>query len=307
MAVTVYEITGRDADKRAGEYRLTRQFYVSLDTVSDDGPALAAVAVGVNGQSVPIIGEGYPGIYTATANSIRPQAVEGIFTDFIVTVEYTTAASDPDEDDIPLNRPWTIQWGNITETIAIDHEISSNPLVDGLPIMNSAYRPFDPPYEIGVARPTLTVVRNERTFGAFTAIQYVNALNSDVFVGQGPLTAKCTNIAGRRFFEQNEYWWEVTYEFLFKPYITLYNGPTPSQFSGHSLTVLDIGLMQLNAAGTDWTPCLDESGNQTTEARLLDGSGRQIPFTPGVPPNPYFKVFEINKAIPFSPLGLAGI
>lgn len=300
---TVYEISGRDSEKRVEDRRYRRSFYVSLDSVAG-GPAAAEVAVGVNGQSIPLVGSAHPNVPTATVLSVRPDPVDGFFTDFIVTVEYSTDAPSADEDQLPTERPWDIAWDSVIESMAIDAEISSNPAVNGSPITNSAGQPFDPPYEIATYSAILRVVRNEVAFSVTTAKLYTGKLNSDSFLGSDPLTCKCTKIAGRRFFEQNAYWWEVTYEFVFKDDRTLYQGVTPVFFSGHSLIALDNGLMQLDGGG-NLVPCLDSEGNQVTQPVLLDGAGGQEPSSPN--PNPFYKVFEVAKAVPFSPLGLSGI
>lgn len=302
MAVTVYEIGERNSAKRADERRYERRFYVSLGYAG--GPEDAEIANGVNGQKIPGIGDPHLGAPQAVAEEIRPEPVEGIFGDYIVTVVYSTTAASGDQDDLPTERPADIQWDSIFESMAIDASISDNPLFDGKPIVNSAGQPFDPPYEISVPFATLRVVRNETAFSAFTALAYTGKLNSDTFLGQSPLVAKCTKIAGRRFFEQNAYWWEVTYEFLFRPPRTLYQGTTPIQYSGHSLFALDNGLMQLDAQN-NLVPCVDTNGNQVTQPALLDGAGHQEPASPN--PNPNYMVYQIAKAVPFAPLGLGGI
>lgn len=301
-APTVVEITGRSSDKTANELGLVRRFLVTNITI-DGGPFAALNAVdGGTMLAVPSIGAPYPGVPSAIVQSKSPESVEGSFYDFIVTVNYTTRSTDPSWDVPPLARPWEFDWDSIYESKAIEQEISESPLVEGRAIVNSVGMPYDPPYEISIPRTTLSVTRNEVSYNSATAREYMGKMNSDVFMGYEPFTARCEKISGRRFFEQNAYWWSVSYNFLFRPLVRLKRGLTTELWPDFNLNVPDNGRYQLNAAGNNTVPILDENSNPVSDTRMLNGVGYAVPVGSAAF---YYFSYSVTKAVPFAAFGIS--
>lgn len=81
----------------------------------------------------------------------------------------------------------------------------------------SAGEPFDPPPEIEVHYPVLTITRNELFLNVNQIRDYVNCVNSDNFQGGGPRTVKLNGISTRKQYKKNLRYWRTTYTLEFNP------------------------------------------------------------------------------------------
>jgi hypothetical protein len=174
----------------------------------------------------------------------------------------------------------------------------------GVPVLNTALDPFDPPLMEDDPRPVLTIVRNEATWNQALQSQYRNAVNSDPFAGYDPLMARVVDISSTSVFHQDVGWYyQCNYEFEFRPPTSTYTG-----LNGYRRTVLNQGLRALataNTASSKYHYTL--KGVPVTEPVLLNKDGTVNASAT----NPYFLIFQTKPELPFAifqfdPLALIG-
>lgn len=180
----------------------------------------------------------------------------------------------------PLLRPADYRWAFKLYQIAIQQDL------DGKHIMNAADEYFDPPVEVDDYRPVLTIVRNEPTYIPTLAIQYQNAINEDFFIGAAPLTVKFNGSQAESVFENNFFYWKITYEFEYKR-------------DGWRRKLLNQGYRQKlpNGAGGFYYLPIENNGLPITSPVPLLTNGQRLVIPPGVPNYLEFKVY---KELPFS-------
>lgn len=118
-----------------------------------------------------------------------------------VTAEYSTARNKQDRDDEtepnPLLQPAKIFWGFNPHSKPVDRAISSNLITSAttdIPIVNTAYDPFDPAPMIDDMRLSLRVEKNYASYDPLQAYAYTNVINSDAFLGADVRTWKVRQI-----------------------------------------------------------------------------------------------------------------
>jgi hypothetical protein len=267
----------QELKKVVREYR--RTFLVTTTSFYDEAVTIRSAA------GVPRIGDFYVnagGVLDVGAwcRSVECEQRDHDPLKWKVVCEYSSETDDPDrkegpgqdardqsgrgqEDkklDNPLLRPPEVEWDGVDYTRVVDQDIFGDPIV------NSAGARFDPPLEQDDSRLVLRYTRNEATFNQELAEEFVNALNSDSFLGRPPYTWLCKKFAGRRQTEDAGVYWQVFYEFH-------YNRDTWFR------SVLDQGYYEKHA-GTDGKPknFVDRTNQPVSEPLLLDGFGRRLPF-----------------------------
>lgn len=129
---------------------------------------------------------------------------------FIVEVEYEKIEnSEEEEQSNPLEKRPEIAWGFRERTIVLQKTFS------GDLVINSAGDPFDPPPEVSMALPTVTIVRNEEQYDPGASFTLINSVNRNRVTIAG-LTlarrkARCLDFSGVRRFENDITFFEVTY------------------------------------------------------------------------------------------------
>lgn len=216
------------------QYRHGRRFLVITDDV-DDGTPVALSATGI-----PRVGDAHPSQGFAYCKRVSAEADSESRLKFMVTAEYETPprSTEPGGDNPdPLMRPSEYAWqwvsrnepvrfGKFTKKIKVQRngtvqEIASNfASVAKYPVQNSAKMPTDPLPERPISSPVLRVARNQATFDAASANNYIDHINADQFsvagstiaIGQGYMRS----ITATRQFENNVYYWRVEYELEFR-------------------------------------------------------------------------------------------
>jgi hypothetical protein len=167
------------------------------------------------------------------------------------------------EIEDPLNRPPIFNWEIQKYQRVVDKDVYGNA------VSNSAGAPFSPLPEADDTRFVLTMERNEAEPDWNLILTYQDAINSDTFLGFSPGTAK-VNLKASAAFENNLYYWKVTYTFEFRNIVTI-NG---EQFSGWDLHLLDQGYYELDANSKPRL-ILDAQGNPPGEPVPLNGAGKR--------------------------------
>jgi hypothetical protein len=198
---------------------------------------------------------------------------------WVVTVDY--GPYDPTQfPEDPLNHPIKLSWGeNRFEKQVFEDR-------NGDPVVNSAGDYFDPPVSADDSRPTLRIVRNERTYDPIYANSWKDTLNADTFFGFAPATVKLSVPLGE--LEYNPicgFYYVVTYQFEVNA-------------NGWKKQILDQGMRQV-VSGVK-SNILDDNGEQISSPALLDGSGKKL-ATGGTPAS---LTFEIYQESDFTQLGL---
>jgi hypothetical protein len=285
-AVSVDEIfEGRDGTWTVSQGRsYTRQFRVIMNEVTD-GPAEAISVIGIErGDPYVTINalEQDPNSYVQT---MRATQEEGDALGWIVTVEYgwydsNEAGGGPTQN--PLLMPIDVAFSFRDYQVVCDRDINGNP------ILNSAFDPYDPPIMINVPNQVLTVTRNEAAYDSAFAYMYRNSISQDSFAGATALFAKCIAITPKNLFHQDVGWYyQMTYEFeLLNPRLSA--GP-----NGWRKTILDAGLRQL-VKGKPVHILL--KGMPISQPMLLNGMGGLLA------PNaaPVYNIYQVYPELPFS-------
>lgn len=225
------------------EREYTRQFWVQLASYSDD-PALAINAVGIPKRLQAYCTASHTDLWSwcdtisAERNRDNPKVVE-------VECHYTTVEINIDLSgnmDSPLLERPEIEFGFESKQKALygypdpqqAYQGGGKPTTSS-GITNSAGEPFDPPVEIEVSYPVLTITRNEPTFFPNLAVQFQDAVNSDNFWGVNPHCARVKAIRGTKQYGKGQNYWKVTYTIAF-------NRET------WDLQILDIGTYYIDAS-----------------------------------------------------------
>jgi hypothetical protein len=176
----------------------------------------------------------------------------------------------------PLFRPPQIKWGSVKFRKPIDSAEfigtylasgSQAPLTPQGPgdgtitaLTTSAIEQFDPSVEIDDSRPTLTIVKNQINWDPALKDEYKDAVNSDEFYGFPAGTWKVDDMGADSAYENNVFFWVVTYIFHRRP-------------EGWDINLLDAGFHQISADGQLQLVRDPTSGIPLASPALLDGNG----------------------------------
>lgn len=217
-------------------------------------PHMYAVYAGADGST---------DVHIATLRSITASNHEEDPRFWTVICTYSNRTDQPELGATdPIVRPAEVSWST--------EEQSFTPQLDctGSPIVNSARERFDPPAEEDEVVGVLSYKRVEQS-DPFPDIglAYNDAVNADVFLGSPPGYAKMKLTSSRRF-ENNQYYYDVTYTVKFK---------NPNKTYGWQLRQLDQGYYTRNATTGNTTPIIDASTGQLYQSpTLLDGQGQLL-------------------------------
>jgi len=155
---------------------------------------------------------------------------------------------------------------------------------------------FNPGLERTRHYSTCTIVRNEETFSATTARDYIDRVNSDTFELDGytigPRAAMCMDYSASTQTRNDTDYYQVRYEFVLKD-------------ATWDVVVLDEGL-------SEWVDPADhsadrkkiaEGGKPVTQPKQLDGSGSYA----AVGAAPVWLTFQINATAVFSSLNVGSL
>jgi len=211
-------------DFNATDREYSRAFYVQTSQKTDD-PNIVKTAVGL-----PFKWQTYN---TETYTDLEAVCYERTFTQnaenpliWDVRCSYSTVAVDwkaaVQTQDDPILEPPEIEFSFEQRPKALygypdpqQAYIGGGKPAASSGVVNSAGEPFDPPAEIDVSYPVLTISRNEPLFLPAIAVRFQDAVNSDVFWGVNKHCAKIKGIRGVRQYKRNKGYWRVTYQIAF--------------------------------------------------------------------------------------------
>ena len=302
MAVsTVVELCDqRNASATWERQAATRSFLVTC-TAASDGPVVALWATGI-----PRIGDLHPD-YATTASSWHPTAESinavpyGERMTFKVSVEYGTRSGSSTRPPVeqaaqienPLSRPPVVRYGFQQERRVVERDL------DGFTICNLFGEVYDPPYEQAESIPMVTITANYASFDFQTAISYINCLNSDTWSGAVPGTLLMSDIGADNVFENNVYYWRVTYTILNRPIDVIGTGWQPALLNkstkartAASLTAHTYQILDGQGLPVTTPVALDAYGREANVAKVAnDGSSA-----------PYYKIYRTHETQNFQSL-----
>src|SRR5262245_31734738 len=251
--------SGEDNDRAEREYT---ELYLALSNSLADNAA--TILAGATALGLPAVFSGHPSDAGAHVVSRRPRRTdEGRVWE--IEVQYSTKTEDPAQGGTadPLAR---------TPEISFSFQKYQRPLVRdlGLPgirgpeaARNSARQPFDPAPAIDDSRPILTVSRYEPSFDPLLALQYKDAVNSDLFFGSASGIWKVTEISARVTVENGQVVQRVNYSFEGRP-------------ETWRLKVLDQGMGMINKTTGKFEAIKDDFGASPAQPVLLNGVGQPL-------------------------------
>jgi hypothetical protein len=198
--------------------------------------------------------------------------------------------------DNPLMRPHIISVGKGVYQKVLWKSFGTPPA----PILNSANCYFDPPIVVDDNRPTISIQRNEDDSidPIDIASDYCNRTNSTTFLGLDVNTVLCTSISGTRQYENDIWYWSMTYEFQYRA-------------DDWNEAILDQGTMELAvdpADGKIKPSKIPDPINKgfVSEPVPLDANGKALWRTKPnpVPADFHFITYDLYDAVDFSPLNL---
>ena len=219
-----------------------------------------------------------------------------------VTAQYDTSRLVDARLDNPLLMPPEVSWG-----FAQYNRVLTRDLL-GTNVVNSSKEWFDPPVEIEDSRPVLTVIRNETRFDPALAVLYQDAVNSDIFAGQPPRSAKVNAISGARQIDVGFIYYKVTYEIQFRREsydlflldqgfrdadTRIFRDPIDAAPYGHP-TLLNGRGRRLTSATSTLAGAITSTA---TTLSIQGGDSTKFPPLTPTPPHWYFEVRIDNEVI----------
>ncbi len=275
--VPMMDAGARSANLNVGTGKAYSQKFRIITDNQNDGQATIIAQLGYYYGQKYIVG--YPGggvdsdlFAYLTAIHLDSVGEDGI--EWEATFEYswydaTTVGGGKEQN--PLDMPIEVNWGWRDYEMVIDVD------VDGVPVLNTAFDPYDPPVLINDPRRTMTVVRNEATISMGLIDQYKNAINTDAWAGVNPFFAHCLGITPKNTFHQLVGWYyQVTYEFEFISPRQAANQSKGGELQGFRKLILNQGLRAISAT-TGKKYHVVYRNVPVSQPVLLDQSGEVIP------------------------------
>jgi len=252
----------------------------------------------LQGNELPQLGDrfglDYPFAYADNISIERPSPIL-----FIVTVDYTgeLGPGDSNNENNPLFAPPRIDWDDVESEQEIDEDFDGNPIqtINGEPIEG---------VKALIADQTVAIKRNMLLFNPYVQARYRRAVNSDIFLGWPPGTAKLMKLSASNVPNDEGGYWEVSAQIQFRyPYRT-----TPEKaWYGRVRHEGYYERVELSGpgAGTKVVRAVDSNKEPVTKPVLLDKKGFRIPgVEPGEVQTAHWLEFKLYDSLPYSALGL---
>jgi len=251
------------------ERTYSRTWLVETDTATDDAVTVENAWVSSTGI---VAGVAHPNDSGAVAKEISTSCDSEDGKSWTVSCSYGLW----DEDDTnPLNQPADVQYSFNTFEKIVERDQQNNAIV------NSAQDPFSDPVNIDDSRLVVTITQNQASFNVSMAAAYVNAVNSDAYLGCAPRQWKCASIGATK-----EY--DAEYGAYYKCTATL-----EFRVEKYDIKILDQGTRELDG-GVKKNILV--GGAPVTDPVLLDGNGGKL----DVAATPQYRTFRCYPELPFS-------
>jgi hypothetical protein len=231
---------------RKGEWELEKghRTYTRVYRVFTDGNLDDSTVV-FNSVLMPALGAAYP--WDAGALCLKKSAtpVNDLFTEWLLHCEYDSKLPFPEQtnkDPTARNPKWVFGTSKYQKALQYD--------TYGLPMVNSACQPFDPPFEVEASRPTIEITVWKATFSYPFVTSVVSCINNNTWNGFSKWQVKCESCNVTQIWENNQQCWELKYNL------------TINTEGWQPIKILDQGLYE--------RVCVDSSGNPITTSAAGD-------------------------------------
>lgn len=290
--------TSATASDNFRKYQIKLQRAYQCVTSPDETESGVYNGTDLQGNQLPQLGArfglDYPFAYADNISIERPSPIL-----WIVTVDYTgeLGPGDSNNENNPLFAPPRIDWDDVETEQEIDEDFDGNPIqtINGEPIEG---------VKALIPDQTVAIKRNMLLFNPYVQARYRRAVNSDIFLGWPPGTAKLMKLSASNVPNDQGGYWEVSAQIQFRyPYRTT---PEKAWYSrvrheGYYERVELSGP----GAGTKVVRAVDSNKEPVTKPVLLDESGFRIPgVEPGEQQTAHWLEFKLYDSLPYSALGL---
>ena len=216
------------------------------------------------------------------------------------TAEWNTITGDrdPREDQKQPDerRPkWAFHFGPIQQFLMRD--------LDGLPFVDKAGTPFNPPPGVPVYVDEVTIRRYSATCNRTADRAYMNCTNSDAWLGAEAGTALIADCGAEEVFLLGAYWFAYTIKVLVSPRIVI-----GDQCAGgwNPLYILNAGPRELNTDVPPKPVPIVMAGYVDGQPHPLDANGKAIlrKNDGSFASSPLFIAFRVVNSAAFGPLNL---
>lgn len=206
-------------------------------------------------------------------------------TAWIVTTKYTnnlgpgTVATVSPPDPNPLLRPATYQRGGVMFTKPLTRDRNGNL------VRNSAGDPYVDRPDVNDAHYQIQITKNVLSYSDEEAMQYMCAVNSDVFLDAAARKWQVIGFSGDGPLIENGYvYWTKVVTVIYS-------------FEGWDIELLEQGYRVIRGSQAYETL---ENGTKITDPVLLDENGEEV----GPTGAPTYRTWEYYRELPFAALGL---
>lgn len=283
MSATVHTRRRGAYEFAPGKVRITEVLRVELGGDVDDTPRNAFLNCGVSPN------DGHAEDAGVLARDFSVSVVEAERGKNLYDVSVVYESPDPGQSfgDPVLDDPVIRFGGRIETALAVVDK-------DGVPLLTSSAEPFNPPYELQVHPPVITIERNESTASSADMRSYRDSVNaSAVTIAGHSLDARqalMIDWSATSFRRDTYFRWAHRYE------IAIADGVW-------DIELADAGLFYFDSATPPVRRRIKVEGEPVAEPHRLDGSGG--PLDPDAPPAAtVFLPFRVRKEANWSTLSL---
>lgn len=284
-----------------------RTYRITLDVLTDDeliGPRAIQLALGLSPSSTyrfPItttkteedLGSYLQGVEVQTLEGGLQHKVLLSFAPYDFKVD--GGADNPQAASwimAPFAAPPTLRWGSSSEDFAVTHDR------DGVAILNTVGDPFDPPIQLPVSIPVLTVSRVLKSFDPTWITYFKDSVNGAEWLGWPLESVLCQEITADRFYDADWGWlWRQETQFAFRPSLVVEGATETTVDPGWAVQILNAGMRAKLPGGEVGAVRID--GQPISKPVPLSADGRYLPAE-----DPHYLSFNVRRTADFSLLDL---
>lgn len=208
-----------DIDEDGNDLRVNDPWIMFLDEPSSIVVAYNAMISQGGSFGFPALGAEHPSNESLKAISRNIEHFSDQQTKFLITVNYSNKREDIDKksNEDPLRLPASYSYDQVDRNLPITIDA-----VTGLPIQNSAKKPFTDTLTENKPLTRITITRNERNFNGVKSEDIKNTTNSvptkiDSYTYDTRILKMESITASKQFDQQDRTYYTITYKVLINP------------------------------------------------------------------------------------------
>lgn len=288
-----HDASVKSKDGRAYSCAVKEAYQVIADA-TDELPDI------LNAPNLPKIGEQYKGSPTIRVQTIKPNQQSPVF--WIIEIEYKGSfgggsyVQTGSIEGSPLDMPPKVRWGKADRQVLVHED------VDGKAIVSPATGEWIPDVMRDLHDITLSVTRNYAGVDLAATHRYLHSVNSDVFRGFPPGTARLVSFsAEEKWSETHGGYYQVDAEVVFRwPYNTTPNKAWYARVPHAGFLEMVPDTRPGEEGNLRPVRAKDWSGQETAQKVFLDVDGVRLTSFE----LPEFLEFKLYEPLTYSALGL---